>query len=209
MGLETRFNPRQRSPVEPGTGQPELSDARGMAWAFGCQLWTLMPSPAPALQHDPYPCVAPRGEQRRQETPCPQQSSALRQGTRDPGTSGDTPLPGCATSKDQNPIWLRVGMPRGHLLPVFSPAMLRLEGLMAPSGSGTVCPSLSPSCPHVASTGPAPQCPWLGAVLGGGVQSWPMWLPAQGQGVAPAKSPAADQPREVIEGDREEELSRR
>lgn len=55
VGSETRLNPRRRSPPEPGTGQPELSDARGVPWALGCQLWTLMPSPAPA----PYPRVAP------------------------------------------------------------------------------------------------------------------------------------------------------
>lgn len=80
-----KFNPSQRSPAEPGTGQPELSDAQGILWAFGCQLWTLMPSPDPAPRHGPYPRVAPQGEQRGQETPCPQQSPAPRQETRDLG----------------------------------------------------------------------------------------------------------------------------
>lgn len=71
MGLETRFNPRQGSLAEPGTGQLELSDVGGIPWAFSCQLWTLMPSPTPAPWYSPYPRVALQGEQRRQETPCP------------------------------------------------------------------------------------------------------------------------------------------
>jgi len=73
-----------------------------------------------------------------------------------------------------------------------------------------MCPSLSPR-PDVPSKGrwhgagsPVP----LAGGHAGGVRSWPMQLPAQGQDAAPAKSPVADQPREVIGGDREEELSR-
>lgn len=121
--------------------------------------------PALAPWHAPYPRVATQDEQRRQEPPrpCPQQSPAPGQGSRDLGTSGDLLLPGHATSKDQKPMWLCVGMPRSHL-PRNASAQ-RVNG--------------TKQVPHHLSL-PVPLVPWLGAVLGGR---------RAGQGPAPAKSP--------------------
>lgn len=73
---------------EAGTGQPELRDAQGIPWAFGCRLGTLMPSPAPAPWHGPHPCVPSRVSRGGGRPPAHSSHPRSQAGNQRPGDEG-------------------------------------------------------------------------------------------------------------------------
>lgn len=138
-GLETRFIPRWTQPsLGPGSWSSVML---GTSLRISSSLEPSSSSMVGSLSQ------VSRGGRR----PLPSAVTCSQAGNQSPGSKQEHAS--CAPTRNQQPFWLHVKMPRAHSL-----GMLRIEGLTAPSTSGTVCP-LVPLSPA------APWCPWLVAVL--------------------------------------------